>query len=165
MRAIISGATRLALEARAAELGRPLAESDVEPVTWSMVQDALQLTGLEVLRARETILRASRDMARFQERFDVILSPTLARVPLPLGVFSLSRPAPEYFRDIATVSPFTSAANVTGQPAMSVPLHWTPDGLPVGVMFAGRFGDEATLFRLAAQLEQARPWAARRPSL
>lgn len=159
----ISVATRVALEARAADLGRPLAESDVEPVTWAMVQGALGTTGLDMARARDTILRASRDMARFQERWDVILSPTLARVPLELGLCSLSRRDVDgYFREIVTVSPFTSTANVTGQPAMSVPLHWTADGLPIGVMFAGRFGDEATLFRLAGQLEQARPWAERR---
>jgi Asp-tRNA(Asn)/Glu-tRNA(Gln) amidotransferase A subunit family amidase len=164
MGAIVGAATRVALEARAAELGRPLAEGDVEPVTWVMVEGALRTTGLEMVRARDAVLRASRDMARFQEAWDVILSPTLARAPLPLGVCALSRrDTAEYFREIATVSPFTALANMTGQPAMSVPLHWSDAGLPIGVMFAGRFGDEATLFRLAAQLEQARPWAARRP--
>jgi Asp-tRNA(Asn)/Glu-tRNA(Gln) amidotransferase A subunit family amidase len=166
MFATISVATRVALEARAADLGRPLGETDVEPVTWAMVEGALRTTGLDMLRARETILRASRDMARFQEEWDLILSPTLAREPLPLGVCSLSRRDLEaYFREIASVSPFSSIANVTGQPAMSVPLHWSASGLPIGVMFAGRFGDEATLFRLAGQLEQARPWAGRRPPL
>jgi Asp-tRNA(Asn)/Glu-tRNA(Gln) amidotransferase A subunit family amidase len=163
--AIICASTRVILENRARDLGRELAPTDVEPVTWFMVESALRTTGLEMVRARDAILRAARDMGRFQERWDAILSPTLARVPLPIGACSLSRDVDEYFREIATVAPFTSAANVTGQPAMSVPLHWTPDGIPVGVMFAGRFGDEATLFRLAAQLEQARPWAHRRPPL
>jgi amidase len=59
--------------------------------------------------------------------------------------------------------PYTPIFNLTGQPAMSVPLYWTPDGLPVGVQFAARFGDDATLFRLAGQLEAAQPWSARRP--
>jgi Asp-tRNA(Asn)/Glu-tRNA(Gln) amidotransferase A subunit family amidase len=164
--ATVSVATRVTLEARAAQLGRPLAESDVEPVTWAMIQGALRTSGLDMARARDAILRASRDMARFQQRFDLILSPTLARAPLPLGVCSLARrDVEEYFREITSVSPFSSTANVTGQPAMSVPLHWSSEGLPIGVMFAARFGDEATLFRLAGQLEQARPWAARRPPL
>ncbi|MGH9659951.1 MAG: amidase family protein, partial [Bryobacteraceae bacterium] len=96
----------------------------------------------------------------------VILSPTLGKRPVPLGVLSLSRPdSSAVLRENAEFSPYTRLANVTGQPAMSVPLHWSADGLPVGVMFAARFGDEATLFRLASQLEKARPWAARRPEV
>jgi Asp-tRNA(Asn)/Glu-tRNA(Gln) amidotransferase A subunit family amidase len=101
---------------------------------------------------------------KFQQSYDLILSPTLAKRPVPLGVLSLSRSElAEVRRESAEFSPFNRLYNVTGQPAMSVPLHWSVDGLPVGVMFAARFGDEATLFRLAAQLENARPWANRRP--
>jgi amidase/6-aminohexanoate-cyclic-dimer hydrolase len=70
-----------------------------------------------------------------------------------------------FMKEITEFSPFTALYNVTGQPSMSAPLHWTPDGLPVGVMFSARFGDEATLFRLAAQLEKAKPWAGQRPKI
>ena len=101
-------------------------------------------------------------MAKWQEKYDVILSPTLAKPPVKLGLLSLDDPA-RYGKEISEFSPYTSLYNVTGQPSMSVPLHWTLDGLPVGVMFSARFGDEATLFRLAAQLEKAKPWAHRRP--
>jgi Asp-tRNA(Asn)/Glu-tRNA(Gln) amidotransferase A subunit family amidase len=62
-------------------------------------------------------------------------------------------------------SPYTALYNMTGQPSVSVPLHWTPDGLPVGVLFSARFGEDATLFRLAAQLEATQPWASRKPKL
>ena len=96
--------------------------------------------------------------------FDVWLSPTLAEPPLPLGTLDAPPDQPVFplLRAGAYV-PFTPIANFTGQPAMSVPLHWNDEGLPIGTQFLGRFGDEATLFRLAAQLEAARPWAQRRP--
>ena len=91
-------------------------------------------------------------------------TPTLAQPPLPLGSFD--SPAEDPMRGMkvsAEFAPFTPICNMTGQPAMSMPLLWNADGLPIGTHFVGRFGDEATLFRLAAQLEAARPWAGRRP--
>ena len=104
------------------------------------------------------------------ERYDAILSPTLAALPPELGSLSLSASNTGFLEHASAASAFTSLFNISGQPAMTLPLHWTqatdttPE-LPVGVMFAGRFGDEATLFRLGAQLEGARPWFARKPSL
>jgi Asp-tRNA(Asn)/Glu-tRNA(Gln) amidotransferase A subunit family amidase len=103
-------------------------------------------------------------MARFHERHDVVLSPTLAKPPLPLGVIGLSpRDRDAFVREIVEFGPFAAVANMTGQPAMSVPLAWTGDGLPMGMMFAAALGNEALLYRLAGQLEQARPWRGRRP--
>ncbi|MCK5654487.1 MAG: amidase, partial [Dehalococcoidia bacterium] len=96
--------------------------------------------------------------------YDVWLTPTLAEPPVPLGTFDSPPDNPMKGFDRAVVfCPFTPLCNFTGQPAMSVPLYWNAEGLPVGTHFIGRFGDEATLFRLAAQLEEARPWAGRRP--
>ncbi len=97
--------------------------------------------------------------------YDAILSPTMALVPPPIGTLSLSQPYEAFIDPATRASVFTSLFNMTGQPAMSVPLHWTAGGVPIGVMFAGRFGDEATLFRLAAQLEAAQPWFDRIPPL
>ena len=98
------------------------------------------------------------------ENYDVLLTPVLADPPLPLASFDGPPGAPMLgFMRAATYAPFTPTCNITGQPAMSVPLHWTKDDLPVGSHFMGRYGDEATLFRLAAQLEKARPWADKRP--
>ena len=105
-------------------------------------------------------------MAKFHQTYDVIINPTLGKPPVPLGLLSLSpKDMKTFTKEITEFSPFTSIYNVTGQPSMSAPLHWTSDGLPVGVMFSTRFGDEATLFRLAAQFEDAKPWAGRRPKI
>jgi Asp-tRNA(Asn)/Glu-tRNA(Gln) amidotransferase A subunit family amidase len=105
-------------------------------------------------------------VARFFETFDVLLTPTLASPPLELGRLALTNPDFQGLaEDIGATIGFTQLFNAAGNPAMSVPLHWSEDGLPIGVQFAGRFGDEATLFRLAGQLESARPWFDRRPAL
>ncbi|HSB12264.1 MAG TPA: amidase [Blastocatellia bacterium] len=147
-------------------LGRSVTENDVEPVTWSMSQSGRGTDVIAYSRAIAATHQVGLAMARFQEKYDVILSPVLAKPPVRLGVLSLSPESMQAFvKEITEFGPYTALYNVTGQPSMSVPLHWTRDGLPVGVMFSGRFGDEATLFRLAAQLEKARPWAARKPAL
>jgi amidase/6-aminohexanoate-cyclic-dimer hydrolase len=147
-------------------LGRAVTEKDVEPVTWVMSQQGRRVDAVAYSRAIVTSHQIGLAMARFQEDFDLILNPTLARPPVPLGVLSLSPENMQAFtKEITEFGPYTALYNVTGQPSMSVPLHWTPDGLPVGVMFSARFGDEATLFRLAAQLEKAKPWAGRKPAI
>jgi amidase len=166
MLATLCVSTTTALDARASRLGRAVTENDVEPVTWYFYQEGKKITGLAYAAARAAFDQAGRAMAAFQQTYDVILSPTLAKPPVKLGVLSLS-PANfnDYVREVSAFGPFTALANICGQPAMSVPLYWSPDGLPVGVMFAGRFGEEATLFRLAGQLETARPWFNRRPNV
>jgi amidase len=107
----------------------------------------------------------SRRLAAVFEEIDVWLWPTLAQPSLPLGVVVSTEEDP--WRGNQEAGDFVAfplvVANLTGHPAMSVPLHWSPDGLPLGAHFMGRFGDEATLFRLAGQLEQARPWVDRWP--
>jgi amidase len=96
--------------------------------------------------------------------YDAILTPTLAQPPVPIGYFDEVDPA-ENFERQKRFTPFTALYNVSGQPAVNVPLHWTAEGLPIGVMLAARMGDEATLISLSAQLEQARPWQDRHPPL
>ncbi|MCA9511829.1 MAG: amidase, partial [Myxococcales bacterium] len=163
--------TAIAVAAREAALGRPARPDELEPITRRWVEGAPRVSGIELVRARATLHGASRALGAFLERFDAILSPTMAHVPPALGVLSLSQDYDSFVLPATRASAFTSLFNMTGQPAMSVPLHWTepseaaPRGVPVGVMFAGRFGDEATLFRLAAQLEAERPWFARVPAL
>lgn len=154
------------VEATAVMTGRPPTAEMFEPLTWALSEMGRRATAPQYLMAAHTLQRVARDVARFFVDHDVWLTPTLAEPPVPLGTFEgpPDQPLAALGRAIAFV-PFTPIANVTGQPAMSVPLYWNPDGLPIGSHFVARFGDEATLFRLAAQLEGARPWAARRPPL
>ena len=94
--------------------------------------------------------------------YDMILTPTLAAPPVAVGALRDDADPAAEFAGLASFTPFTPLYNATGQPAVSVPLHWTAEGLPIGAMLGGRYGDEATLISLSAQLEQARPWAHRR---
>ncbi len=156
----------VSLEDRAEALGRPLAESDVEPGTWGMANAARSRSAADYVRAVKGIHRVGRQVARFMNDVDVILTPTLGVPPATLGTLSLSNPNPgaNIGALLQTVG-FTQLFNASGNPAMSVPLCWNEAGLPIGIQFAGRFGDEGTLFRLAGQLEQARPWFGRRPPI
>jgi Asp-tRNA(Asn)/Glu-tRNA(Gln) amidotransferase A subunit family amidase len=153
------------LEDAAAVLGRTVNEQDVETATWAMAQAASTISSVAYSRAIATLHQVGLAMAKFQQNYDVILSPTLSKPPVPLGVVSLSQDPAVFGKNITEFMHSTSLYNVTGQPSMSVPLHWTADGLPVGVMFSGRFGEDALLLRLAAQLEKAQPWANRKPQL
>jgi amidase len=111
-----------------------------------------------------TLQRVSREIGKFLENYDVVLTPVLSKPPVPIGTFDAPKEDPmKAWEPIAKFAAYTPIFNATGQPAMSVPLFWNKEGLPIGTHFVGRFGDEATLFRLAAQLEEARPWADRRP--
>lgn len=163
---IIGASTRALLQAAARQRGRDLAEQDLEPVTWRMIENAAALEAARYVDAVNAIHGAGRVAAAFHERYPVYVSPTLARPPVPLGILTLQGADMErYVETLLSYSPFTAYQNMAGEPSMSVPLHWTGDGLPVGVMFSAAFGDEATLLALAAQLEQARPWVGRRPPL
>ena len=148
----------------ATKLGRSVTEQDVETVTWATFEAGRNTSSVAYARAIATLHQIGLTMANFQQRYDVVLSPTLAKPPVPLGALSLSQEVAKWGRAVMEFSPYTALYNITGQPSMSVPLHWTSDGLPVGVMFSGRFGEDAVLFRLAAQLERAQPWAGRKPS-
>jgi len=111
-----------------------------------------------------TIALCARAVAELLERCDVWLTPTLSRPAIPLGTFD-TQAADAVSAPYMAFSPYTRVANMVGYPAMSVPLHWTPAGIPVGAHFMGRMWDEATLLGLAAQLEQAAPWRDRRPAV
>ncbi|MGH7385520.1 MAG: amidase [Candidatus Rokuibacteriota bacterium] len=135
-----------------------------EPFVWAFTGRGRQFTGPEYLTAVQGLQAASREIARFFVDHDVWLTPMLGEPPVPLGTFSYAGGDPfDLRRRMAAFTPFTYVANVTGQPAMSVPTFWNADDLPLGTQFVGRFGEEAVLLRLASQIEAAQPWATRRP--
>ncbi len=144
---------------------QPTAEM-YEPVTWGLYQMAQQYGPGDYLLAVQVVQQITRQIARFFNDIDLLLTPTLAAPPLPIGSFDSTPDNPMAGFDLAIeYAAFTPMANATGQPSMSVPLVWNDDNLPIGVQFTGRFGDEATLFQLAGQLEEARPWMGKRPLL
>ena len=150
------------------ELGKKIGQDDLEPLTWGMYQAGLKRTGVDYLFTVEEIQRFSRKIARWYHEgdYDLLLSPTMRIAPTKLGAFESTKEDPLKWLDVTfSFVAFTRIQNLTGQPAMSVPLFWNKDDVPIGVQFSGRFGDEATLFQLAAQLEQARPWADKKPPI
>jgi amidase/6-aminohexanoate-cyclic-dimer hydrolase len=152
------------LERRGAERGRAVAQGEVEAVTWRMAERGRTVAAQAYQEARRTFDAAGAVVGRTFERYDIILSPTLAEPPGKLGRLGLSpTDFGAYARAFAAFAPHTALYNGIGAPAMSVPLSWNAEGLPIGVMFAARYGAEALLLSLAAQLETARPWANRRP--
>ena len=154
------------IRAREQQLGRAIREEELESLNWVKIARAEAMSAVDMANARETFYRAGESVATMLQRFDVLLTPTQAAPPAKLGVMSLSNPDEAAFTAAAIdASAFTQLYNVTGQPAMSLPLHMTPDGLPVGIMFAAAVGREDLLFRLAAQIEQERPWFDRRPPI
>ncbi|MCB1690486.1 MAG: amidase [Halioglobus sp.] len=156
---VVMGAdTVVRIQNRERELGRKVTVNDLEPLMWDRFIKYKSLTGEEVINAQTALGGIARSIALLQDNYDVLLSPTLASPPVKIGKLSLNQEYGPYEKEAISASAFTMLSNATGQPAMSVPLHWTPGGLPVGVMFAGRYGDEWTLYQLAGQLEKASPW-------
>lgn len=141
-------------------------QDQVEPLTWELANLGRQFTASDYLVSLAILQRLSRAIARFFQDYDVWLTPTLIEPPLPLGTFDCPPEHPmKGFLRAGEFAPFTQIQNITGQPAVSVPLYWNSDNLPIGTHFTGRFGDEATLFRLASQLEAAHPWINRQPPI
>jgi amidase/6-aminohexanoate-cyclic-dimer hydrolase len=155
----------LNVNARARALGRAPRPGDVEPLTWAWMHEGGTFTAADYLETVTTMHIIGRRMGAFLERYDLLLTATLARPPLKLGEMNTTTDdVDQYVAFLFTdVAPLTPLFNQTGGAAMTVPLAWNADGLPIGIQFGGGLGDEPKLIRLAAQLEQAQPWAARRP--
>ncbi len=166
MGVIISANLRNGLDARLDALKRTQKEDDVERITALWAEQGRRHTARDYARALVIVHGVGRRFGEFFRKYDVLLSPTVAEPPLPLGTTDMmSNDLDAYNERLFRLIPFTPQFNVSGGPAASIPLYWTPDGLPVGIQFGADFGNEAVLFRLAAQLEQAQPWRQKRPSL
>ena len=156
----------MAVEGLGMLTGQVATPDQFETLTWALYEKGRQHSASEYLIAVTILQSVSRQISRFLVDYDLWLTPTLTEPPVALGIFESPPEKPmQGFDRAADFCPFTPVANFTGLPAMSVPLYWNSEGLPVGVHFMGRFGDEATLFRIAAQLEEARPWINRRPQI
>ncbi len=184
---VLCGDVRADIEEAAKLTGRKPTPEDFEPGTWAFGLIGRQITAAESAMCLRFLQRTARRIGRFFEDYDLLLTPTLGAPPLRIGELALKRAellilsavnklgagkvlralrAPDTStRKTFDFMPYTPVFNVTGQPAMSVPLHWNAEGLPIGMHFVGRYGDEATLLRVAAQLEQARPWWEKTPPI
>lgn len=146
--------------------GKPITEEDVEPVTWSIYQAGFSTTAGEYLTAVTFLQSCGRKIAGWMNDYDLWMTPTLAKPPVKLGELDFDPADPSKSAQLsAEYVAFTPVVNATGQPAISLPLHWNEDGLPVGVHFVAPFGDEAALIRIASQLEEAKPWRDKRPAV
>jgi len=150
------------------KIGRQLGPDDVEPCTWALAEQGNTHTAADLLRALEQAQASTRRIAGWwsEEGYDLLLTPTCAEPPSRLGEFDAppDNPVAPLMRAIP-FGTFTAGCNTTGQPAISLPLHQTADGLPVGVQLVAAYGREDVLLRIAAQLETARPWADRTPAV
>ena len=164
---IVAAEARADIEWAARKAGRPVSKAWFEGATYALGLVGTGLSAADYAGAARYLQRAARDVGRFFETCDVLLTPTVSQPPFEIGALQAKGADKALLALVGATNagsmPYTPAFNVTGQPAMSVPLHWNAAGLPIGMHFAGRFGDEATLYRLAGQLERARAWNDRVP--
>lgn len=144
--------------------GRPARKGEVENVTWGTGQKGEKIAAADYVRATQTMHRLGRQMAAFHAGYDVLLTPGLGTLPPKLGwIDMMLEDVDEYWRRVFTFSPFTVWFNLTGQPALMLPLGRTASGFPIAVQLVGRYGEEGTILSLGAQLEKARPWFDKKP--
>jgi amidase len=154
-----------ALDRWGATLGRELGGADVEPYTWLLAERGRTVTGVELMNALNDMQRVCRTIAAWWDDFDLLVTPTLLEPPPELGVLANEQDPMQGYARTGLFASFTPFANQTGQPAISLPLHWNANNLPVGVQLVAKYGREDLLLRVAAQLEEAAPWSGRRPAV
>lgn len=166
---IVACGSALSVETAVRKRGRPLEPGEIEGIARGAMAYARTVSGADYLEAINKVHAYGREMAAFFQHYDIFLTPTLAEPPACVGRFAHGTEDYVDYRmgpgRVFAYSPFTAAFNASGQPAASLPLHWTADGLPVGIHLAAPFGEDEKLMGLCARLEEARPWFDRRPPL
>jgi len=140
-------------------------EEDFEPFVWAFAERGKSLSSADYLLAMQDVQFEVRAFSQFFEQSDIFMTPTLGKPPVELGTLVFQGDPFELRRKTSEFSPYTYVSNATGQPAISLPLHWNDQGLPIGVHFVARYPDDAMLFQLAAQLEKAMPWSDKIPPI
>jgi len=163
---VYSAGVALSIEAVRMMTGAEPTPEKFQTFTWNMYERGRQVSASQYMIAQALLQQASRQFATFFETYDLLLTPTLGQPPLQIGAIDFMSPQTALLDEpmvgFAVACP---VYNITGQPAISLPLSWNREGLPIGVMFGARYGDEATLYQLAGQLEQAEPWIGRKPPI
>lgn len=163
---LIAANVQAAIDQYTEQSGRAPAAGELENVIGILAADGHAKTAADLVRATWAVHATGRQVAPFFEDYDVLISPVVATPPPPLGTLDTTTDdVAAYIAAVFAFIPFTALSNIAGTPSMSMPLHWNAEGLPIGVHAMAGFGRDGLLFRLAAQLEQARPWADRRPSM
>ena len=148
------------------QVGRPPREDEMEPLTWAAYQGSQQVTGAQAFWALQELRMLTRELLLRFETMDVYLTPVMTTPPPPIGFSDPATVTPaEVNQRQGALYPYTALFNFTGQPSLSLPLAQSQNGLPIGMMLTARYGDEATLYRLAGQLEKELPWARRKPQV
>lgn len=164
---IVNVWTAYGLDEMARIVGRPVTENDVEPGTWFQAEAGRQVSGTDYVNSVQRIQRQAREAVRWldEQGFDLLMTPTMPEPPWELGQFHDPDNPLQGLMRAGMVVPFTGPFNAGGQPAISLPLYWTDDGLPIGTQFVAEQGREDLLLQIASQLEEARPWVDKRPPL
>jgi amidase len=154
------------LDQMEAMIGAPIEDGDFEPATMAVAELGRTVTASQYLTSLEALQAWTRTVTSWWDDHDVLITPTIPVLPTPLGAFDSPPDNPlEGLAMSTTVVLYTAPFNITGQPAISLPMHWSADGLPVGVQLVAAYGREDVLFQVAAQLEEAAPWADRTPPI
>ncbi|MDR0218692.1 MAG: amidase [Enterobacteriaceae bacterium] len=155
--------TAATFNALSAVVGRPVTPDDVEPVTWAIIERGRSISGVTHSNDIDQIRLFGRDLATHLSPYDIFITPMLTQLPRPMGYYDMSDTDIDHYNAKWTDSIFAYPFNITGQPTISLPLGWSDNNIPIGIQLIGRYGDEATVLQVSAQLEQAMPWKGRCP--